>query len=661
MSAEDATAEQVHHAAPMGLAWKGVRYSLKLGGKCGRPKRTKTILNGCDGSLPPGRLLAVMGPSGSGKTSFLNVLADRVPKNSGASVQGEVLVGGVPRTQLPSFSRIASYVLQDDSLYPMLTVYETLILAARFRLPARLSLAAKRARVEALIDELGIRGARDTLIGDQRHKGVSGGERKRTNVGVEIIGDPSLVFLDEPTSGLDAFQALNVMQLLTALARDRGRTIVVSIHQPRSSIYQLFDRLMLLASGRVVYEGEAKEAVDYFGALGHACPVHFNPADFFIDLISVDTNAADKGEKDDVRISKLCDVAEKNRLEGKAGGEGGESSNSVVGGSAANGMSRMGGDWDCSGKFHSSVFEQFTLLYVRSLRSRLRDKPALIAPIASAIFFALVFGALYSQMGRGQKSIQDRTGALFFVTINQAFGGVFGVANSFPLEKKIVDRERTAGAYAVLPYYMSKWLAEFPFAATGPTIFSCVAYWVVGFVPEPDNFVVFLGTIIMVNMTAVAWGMVISSAVNSVEAATGLGPLVVIVFLLFGGFYVNTDNIPSALTWISEVSFFKYGFKALALNEYKDLTFVNAEGTPCSEIAQLNISSGPQACAFVDGQQVLNLLTFDTGSVGECVLYLVIITAVVHTLAYLCLLSKRQKFAPLEPPEASHKLEVGTA
>ena len=124
----------------------------------------------------------------------------------------------------------------------------------------------------------------------------------------------------------------------------------------------------------------------------------------------------------------------------------------------------------------------------------------------------------------------------------------------------------------------------------------------------------------------------------------------------------TSGKLSSRLTTVLPIDWGRFDdLKALALNEYKDLTFVNAEGTPCSEIAQLNISSGPQACAFVDGQQVLNLLTFDTGSVGECVLYLVIITAVVHTLAYLCLLSKRQKFAPLEPPEASHKLEVGTA
>ena len=146
--------------------------------------------------------------------------------------------------------------------------------------------------------------------------------------------------------------------------------------------------------------------------------------------------------------------------------------------------------------------------------------------------------------------------------------------------------------------------------------------------------------------------MLISSGVSSVEGATSFAPLVVIVFLLFGGFYANTDNIPDAVAWISELSFLKWGFKAMAMNEYSELVFVNAYGVSCADVQAQNISFGPQACAFVDGQQVLQLLTFADGSIGECVLYLVIITAAVHLAAYACLVNQRQRFAPLEVPRA---------
>ena len=187
--------------------------------------------------------------------------------------------------------------------------------------------------------------------------------------------------------------------------------------------------------------------------------------------------------------------------------------------------------------------------------------------------------------------IQDRSGALFFVCINQAFGGyppqlqtlrrgvkptipgwravprpvarlrpiasrVFGTVNAFPVEKRIVDRERTAGAYAVLPYYAAKWIAEFPFVALGPILFSCIVYWMIGFVNEASRFLTFVGIIVAINVVAVSWGMFMSAAAKSVQQAQAFAPLIVIVFLLFGGFYANTDNIPNAIAWISEVSRF---------------------------------------------------------------------------------------------------------
>jgi len=634
-------------AIPVGLEWRQLSLSITKSSACrSKPATTKRILNGCDGHLPGGRLLAVMGPSGSGKTSFLNALADRTPRAKGLSLSGEVFVGGMPRGQVP-FSRLSSYVLQDDAMYPMLTVRETMLLSARLRLPSRTTLKEKVERVEALIDELGLRPASDVIIGDERHKGVSGGERKRTAVGVEIIGDPDIIFLDEPTSGLDAFQALNTIKMLTRLTKVRGRTVVLSIHQPRSSIYAMFDRLLLLAGGNVMYNGDASAAVDHFEAAGHPCPIHYNPADFFIDLVSIDIQLDDGGEADRTRVRALAAAAERARID-YVGVE-------DVRASAAerSAMKSVGASspWAlCSAGFTSSPFEQFRLLYLRSVHSRSRDKPALLIPLVTSIFFALVVSALYSEMSLSQKSIQDRTGVLFFVCINQALGGVLATVNTFPKEKRIVGRERNAQAYAVLPYYAAKWLAEFPFVAAGPITFSCILYWLIGLVPEADNFFIFMGIIVATNACAVSLGMFISSCASSVEQASALAPIFLIVFLLFGGFYANTDNIPDAISWITEISLFKWAFKALSINEYSDLIFVNEEGTSCLEVPPANVSSTAPSCNFVNGKEVLELLTFDSGSIGQCALYLALIAAVCHLGAYSCLVIRAQKFATLEVP-----------
>lgn len=136
---------------------------------------------------------------------------------------------------------------------------------------------------------------------------MSGGERKRVNIACELVTDPSLIFLDEPTSGLDSFNAQNVMSTLLNLAKN-DRTVVATIHQPRSSIYQMFDKLMLLSEGQTMYFGQASEAVTYFGSLGYSCPSVFNPADYFVDLVSLDQRTPERREKTEKRISALADA-----------------------------------------------------------------------------------------------------------------------------------------------------------------------------------------------------------------------------------------------------------------------------------------------------------------------------------------------------------------
>ena len=128
----------------------------------------------------------------------------------------------------------------------------------------------------------------NTRIGGPLVKGVSGGERKRCSIGVELITDPSLIFLDEPTTGLDSFTATNVMEILGDLARKENRTVVSTIHQPNSDIFEMFDRLMLLARGKIIFMNEARLAVDYFSSIQFQCPDLSNPADYFMSMMSIE-------------------------------------------------------------------------------------------------------------------------------------------------------------------------------------------------------------------------------------------------------------------------------------------------------------------------------------------------------------------------------------
>ncbi|KAI3887426.1 hypothetical protein MKW92_050812 [Papaver armeniacum] len=149
---------------------------------------------------------------------------------------------------------LSSYVMQDDLLFPMLTVEETLMFSAEFRLPRSLSKAKKKARVQAVIKQLGLENAANTMIGDERRRSVSGGERRRVSIAIDIIHDPVILFLDEPTTGLDSTSAFMVVKILQRIAQS-GSIVIMSVHQPIHRILCLLDRLLLLSHGHLVYSG----------------------------------------------------------------------------------------------------------------------------------------------------------------------------------------------------------------------------------------------------------------------------------------------------------------------------------------------------------------------------------------------------------------------
>uniref|UniRef100_A0A0X3NNG1 ABC transporter domain-containing protein n=2 Tax=Schistocephalus solidus TaxID=70667 RepID=A0A0X3NNG1_SCHSO len=249
------------------------------------PEGMVDVLKCVTGILKPG-LNALIGPTGSGKTSLMDILAGRIDPTS---IVGTVLVDG--KEPPNDFHRYAGYVCQDDFSISVLTVRENLNFSAALRLPAWTTKRDREERVESLLIKLGLMSVADSKVGDEFVRGISGGERKRTNIGIELITEPCIIFLDEPTTGLDAHTAMVVMQVLKRLALE-GRTIITSIHQPKSSIYKLFDSLTLLANGRIVYHGAAGDCpVSYFRRLGYKVSDHENPADFFIDLLHIELPA----------------------------------------------------------------------------------------------------------------------------------------------------------------------------------------------------------------------------------------------------------------------------------------------------------------------------------------------------------------------------------
>ncbi|KAJ5669121.1 ABC transporter G family member [Penicillium macrosclerotiorum] len=269
---DDETAKLLEDHRPAALYWDNVSYNLN----------GKEILSGIQGASAPGQITAIMGASGAGKTTFLDILAR---KNKRGSVHGNFYVNG-EKIGDHDFKSMVGFVDQEDTMLPTLTVHETILTSALLRLPRDMSRAAKEQRVLEVEKQLGIYHIKDQLIGSEEGKGrgISGGEKRRVGIACELVTSPSILFLDEPTSGLDAFNAFNVVECLVTLAKTYNRTVIFTIHQPRSNIVALFDRLILLAGGRTVYSGPFSTCQQYFDRIGYSCPPGFNIADYLVDL-----------------------------------------------------------------------------------------------------------------------------------------------------------------------------------------------------------------------------------------------------------------------------------------------------------------------------------------------------------------------------------------
>ncbi|CAL9735545.1 hypothetical protein MOSE0_H08548 [Monosporozyma servazzii] len=262
---------------PTTLTFENINYKVE---SLGQKKREETILTGISGMVKPGELLAIMGGSGAGKTTLLDILA---MKTKVGKLTGNIKLNG-QLVNKKNYKELIGFVDQDDFLLPTLTVYETVLNSALLRLPRNMTFSQKKQRVLKVLEELRIMDIRDRLIGSDFTRGISGGEKRRVSIACELVTSPIILFLDEPTSGLDANNANNVIDCLVRLTRMYNRTIVLTIHQPRSNIFNKFSKLVLLSQGEMVYSGDVIRINEFLLNCGYKIPSNYNIADYLIDI-----------------------------------------------------------------------------------------------------------------------------------------------------------------------------------------------------------------------------------------------------------------------------------------------------------------------------------------------------------------------------------------
>lgn len=556
---------------PVTLKFEDVTYTIKLrttDGNCfpsSEPKATRTILNGVSGIVRPGELLAMLGPSGSGKTTLLTALAGRLP----GKVSGSITYNGQPFSS--SMKRKTGFVTQDDVLYPHLTVIETLTYAALLRLPKKLTREEKTEQAELIITELGLTRCRNSIVGGPLFRGVSGGERKRVSIGQEMLVNPSLLLLDEPTSGLDSTTALRIVATLRGLARG-GRTVITTIHQPSSRLYRMFDKVLVLSEGCPIYGGSTRRVMEYFGSIGYVPGFDFmNPADFLLDLANGVAPETDQGDQQefhgrtdhhDVQNSTKQSLISsyKKNLHPVLKNEINQSFRDpvhVVGGPSP---SRS-----CDNQWTTSWWMQFRVLLKRGLKERKHESYSGLR-IFQVMSVALLSGLLWWHSDASH--LQDQVGLLFFFSIFWGFFPLFNAIFAFPQERPMLTRERSSGMYRLSSYYFARMAGDLPMELVLPTIFVTVTYWMGGLKPSLITFVLTLSIVLFNVLVSQGLGLALGAILMDLKQATTLSSVIMLVFLLAGGYYIQ--QIPTFIAWLKYISFSHYCYKLLVGVQYTE-------------------------------------------------------------------------------------------
>ncbi|OCH90675.1 hypothetical protein OBBRIDRAFT_876867 [Obba rivulosa] len=576
------------------IDWADVSYfvpnteSIWFGGSL-RKRRAKSdlnnyqvVLDSVNGHVAPGQIMAVLGPSGAGKTTLIEILAGK--RKSGETV-GNVSFpsssdSGVSLSRAPRIG----FVPQQDVLPPTLTVHEALLFAARLRLPESVSDSEKRARVDDVLERLGIARIRDVRIGDGEKRGISGGEMRRVSIGLELVAQPDVLILDEPTSGLDSVSAAKVAGVLHALAHDpeNPTAVIASIHQPSSQLYQSFDQVLLLSHGRSLYCGPGGFApATHLSARGIPYQDGYNVADYLLDVAS-DPPVALFQEAG--RANKT--VEDLPTLDAEKGEVNGSGMSRIRNTSSSRPKRRT----RLFGQIYTATFlTQLEVLSGREWKILRRDKSLFFAHVAVACVLGVFCGGLYFHTGVTIAGFQSRVGCLFFLGALIAFSTLSALYNVVEI-RPLFLRERSASYYSPTAWLLSRFIFDVVPLRIIPTIIvASITYWMAGLAHDAAHFFKFLFILVLYTLAMTLFNFLLACLFRNGGIAILTSALTALYQMTYAGFFVHLDSIPPVLRWLQWLCPLKYTLEALSVNEVGSGLMIqdSLEGVPIDVSATL--------------------------------------------------------------------------
>ncbi|KAF5579059.1 ATP-binding protein cassette [Fusarium pseudocircinatum] len=596
------------------FTWRNVTVTVKDR----ETKQPKAIVDNVEGIVEAGEICALMGPSGCGKTTLLNVLARR-PTNA-SSVEAEVNING-SHLSLAEFREVSCFVEQEDALIGSLTVRETLEFSSRLASSSSLSKKERIVRINNLLESFGLVEQANTLIGTPIRKGISGGQKRRVGVASQLITSPKLLFLDEPTSGLDSAASLEVVKYLRDVAKRNNLIVICSIHQPSTSTFNLFDKLLLLSGGKTHYFGPVNSVAAYYAEVGSPLRQYVNPAEHLLELVNIDF-AQDRGEAS--RDLETLQAAWQNSRQA-----------SEVN-TAIKSAESSGSDWNIDTiEKRPSMFSLTLTLLHRSFIKSYRDVVAYGIRIAMYLGLAIMMGTVWVRLDPAQESIQPFINAIFFGSAFMSFMAVAYVP-AFIEDRLQYVKEHHNGLYGAAELIISNFFIGVPYLFLISILFSVISYWLSNFQPTAKAFFtwvlwLFLDLLaaesLVVFMTSLFPSFVISLAL--VAFANGL-------WMSVGGFMVPPTILNVFYKYVFHYwDYQKYVFEGMMVNEFADRVYSCGDGCRCMYQSTL-----ADQCE-IDGQAVLNQYGYSNGHMGRNVGIMISIIAGYRLASWLVLVLRR--------------------
>lgn len=504
----------------------------------------KQILKGVSGNFKSGELTAIMGSSGAGKSTLMNILAGYVS----AGVTGSIRVNNHPR-QLKRFHKLSAYIMQDDLIQPHLTVEESMSIAARLKLGRELTDEQKLHAVDEIIQTLGLTKCKNT-----RTERLSGGQRKRLSVGLELVNNPPVIFLDEPTTGLDIVSINQLIDLLKTLAR-QGRTVICTIHQPTASIFEQFDRVYVLARGSCVYQGAHDHLVPFLSNVGLECPKTYNPADYIIEIIQGENHECITALSSEIQNGKTSMQSPDLTIKKEK-----KSVTKLCRQETMEAMSNFfAEDSDEKYDFPTSFCEQFCILFRRRMLQQMRNKTTLWIMLCHHLISGSLLGTIFLGVGDDANRPFDNFKFVISVVVFFMYTHVMCPVLVFPAEVNILRREYFNRWYGLKSYFMALTVSSIPSQIIFGFIFITTSYLLSDQPMDISRFALFSTIGLLLGFTSEGWGLTIGSIFNEMNGSVA-GPASIVPLLAVAVYGMGFGTVIEPLmTFFMSVSYLRYG------------------------------------------------------------------------------------------------------